>query len=232
MANKRYDQFTTATPTTSRISLHADAATGALNKCTIGDILNLSTATGNIATILQALGSPIKGITGDRTVPDNLAAANMASQTIFLAAVYLPACTVTGITFLMNTPGIYTANNYNGVGLYSYSAPTATLVASSTNDGNMWKQSGNNNYQKAFTSTAVITAGVYFAAYLYCSSAQTTAPQLYSYPVYNGTGMNAWFTTNNTRVFGSIASQTTLPSTINMSTSTVSINAGFVSAVY
>lgn len=82
MANKRYDQFTTLTPTPDRIILHADPATGELNKAPLSDVgsnsfqrinqivvpeSNVSTGGENMmyyelpANTLQTIGDTIKG---------------------------------------------------------------------------------------------------------------------------------------------------------------------------
>jgi hypothetical protein len=161
----------------------------------------------------QALGSAIKA----QTVGGNyLGSANAAltSQRCYFVAVYLPkSSTITGVKWNQITQGNYTADNYNGVGLYSYNAGTLTLVASSTNDGNIWKGSGNTLQSKAFSSTYVASAGIYFVAFLYSSSAQTAAPTISGIvaPFSPGGAFILDFT-NSAKLVGTISSQTALPS--------------------
>lgn len=88
--------------------------------------------------------------------------------------------TVTTVTFYQSTQGSYTADNENRIGLYSYNAATGdfTLVASTANDGNIWK-AATGFVNTAFTASANLTAGTpYFIGALYNSSAQTTAPSI------------------------------------------------------
>lgn len=131
----------------------------------------------------QLLGSSIKSVSLSCISLTNLTTSGaLTNQQIRFFAVYLPkAQTITGVKWMQLTAGNYTANNYNGLGLYSYSGGTLTLVASSTNDGNIWKVSSTNTFQsKAFSSTYAAAAGVYYVGALYCSSAQTTAPGIYA----------------------------------------------------
>jgi len=99
---------------------------------------------------------------------------------VYYDAVYVEYdVTLTGIGFLQITQGSYTADNYNGVGLYSYNGSgTWTLVASSTDDGNIWKGAANTIQKKAFTTPYAATTGIYLVASMYNSSAQTTAPSI------------------------------------------------------
>lgn len=127
----------------------------------------------------KLLGSTIKA------EPLGLSAANIVNVTALvdnslnLIAVYLPlAATITGVQWFQGTTGNYTADNYNGVGLYTYNAGTLTLVASSTDDGNIWKGSSNGWKSKAFTTPYDALPGIYFIAALYNTSAQTTAPSV------------------------------------------------------
>lgn len=147
-----------------------------------------------------------------------LLTANIApgSGVLRLTAVWLPkAATITGVKWYQFTGGVYTANNYNGVGLYSYSGGTLTLVASSANDGTIWKASSFSWQNKAFNSTYAAAAGVYFIAVLYSSSSQTTAPALSA-----AASMSPVATldfTNSAKIQGFINTQTTLATPIAMS---------------
>ena len=135
------------------------------------------------------------------------------NQRLSFIAVYVPkSMTITGVKWVQNVTGVYTANNYNGVGLYTYSSGTYTLVASSTNDGNIWKPASLNTLiSKSFSSTYSANAGVYFIAALYCQSAQTTAPAVISTPSTYGTW--AMDFTNSAKIQGLLFSQPSFPST-------------------
>lgn len=166
----------------------------------------------------QALGSP--ALSSDLLFPFPISSAsgNLGNQQLHLIATYIPvACTVTGVKWFQVTQGNYTANNYNGVGLYSYSGGNLTLVASSTDDGNIWKAAAGLG-SKAFSSTYNASAGIYFVGLLYSRSAQTTAPAILKS---SSTGMwsaaNDMDFTNSAKLFGNISSQTSLPASPTMS---------------
>jgi len=134
--------------------------------------------------------------------------------------VWLPvAQTITGVKWKQVTQGNYTADNYNGVGLYTYSGGTLTLVASSTDDGNIWKAASGTISSKAFTTPYVATAGLYFVAHLYCSSAQVTAPV--TAMILSTTGVNTITDfTNSAKLNGFLPGQTALPALVAMSSIT------------
>ena len=165
---------------------------------------------------MQAMGSSIKCYNIGAPQPTQLASAiGLTSQRATFTAVYIPkSFTITGVRWFQVTNGSYTANNYNGVGLYSVSGGTLTLVASSTNDGNIWQQ-GTNWQSKAFSSTYSASAGIYYICALYSSSAQTTAPSI----AYNGSGSGTYNATssfdftNSQKTNGHLSSQTSLPAT-------------------
>lgn len=130
----------------------------------------------DIQAAYNALGSGIKGFNVANPINAVTSQFSITSGNNYLSAYYIPvASTITGVKWFQITTGVYTAGNYNGVGLYSYSAGTITLVASSTNDGNIWKSSGGWN-SKAFASSYSASAGVYFICFLFTSSATTTNP--------------------------------------------------------
>lgn len=135
----------------------------------------------------------------------------MTDGDLRVCAIYIPkTMTITGVKWYHATQGSYTADNYNGVGLYSYSGGNITLVASSTNDGNIWKATGNTWNSKAFSSTYNASPGIYFVAFIYNSSAQTTAPQIRAI----GLGLVALTTLdfkNSAKISAFLAGQTTLP---------------------
>jgi len=169
-------------------------ATGTVSTLTAGNATTLATARNingssfngsadistDIKTIAYGLmGSTIKAYNVDGDLAFGNSGSAMTSQRIYYIAVYLPvAATITGVKFIQTVQGNYTSNNYNGVGLFTYSAGTLTKVASSTDDGNIWKATASTMSSKAFSSTYAASAGLYFIALMYSSSAQVTAPSL------------------------------------------------------
>lgn len=189
-------------PTTKRLLVSADDLPSSG--------VNLYTALGS-SLKGQTFGMEINNVTGN--------VGNLADGTLNLTAIVIPeASTITGVMWIQNTQGNYTADNYNGVGLYSYSSGTLTLQASSTNDGNIWKATAISLATKAFTTPYVATAGVYFIGALYNNSAQTTAPAFagQSSNLFAGAVASLDFT-NSAKIRGTVSAQTSLPATQAMS---------------
>mgnify|MGYP006359671005 CR=1 FL=1 len=162
-------------------------------------------------SIMALLGGAIlaEPVTGD--VFKTASSANLTDGQVRWVAVYIPGTmTITGIKWIQQTQGNYTADNYNGVGLYSYSGGNLTLVASSTNDGNIWKATSFTWSSKAFSSTYAASPGLYFAALIYNSSAQTTAPALRVNQLSSDL-LNTVDFTNSAKFGASLTAQTTLP---------------------
>lgn len=162
-------------------------------------------------SIMALLGSTIlaEPITGD--VYKTSSSTNLTDGQVRWVAVYIPrSMTITGVKFMQQTQGSYTADNYNGVGLYSYSGGNLTLVASSTDDGNIWKATSFTWSSKAFSSTYAASAGLYFVALLYNSSAQTTAPALRANQLSSDL-LNTVDFTNTAKAGSSLTGQTGFP---------------------
>lgn len=168
---------------------------------------------------MAALGSTIKAISVgcEGVIGAFGSGAALTNQRVTFTAVYLPqAATITGVKFFQVAQGNYTANNYNGVGLYTYSGGTMTLVASSTNDGNIWKGTANTWQTKAFSATYSASAGIYFIGHLYCQSAQTTAPTVAMFTNVNN-NYSLFDFTNSAKLYGQVNTLTALPASQLMS---------------
>ena len=175
---------------------------------------------------MQAMGSNIKCYNVGIPNPANInTGSNLNSQQIRFSAVYIPkSATITGITWYQSVNGNYIAGaNYNGVGLYSVSGGTLTLVASSTSDTSCFKQ-GTGFITKAFSSTYAATGGtIMYAAILYNSSSQTTAPSLGCFTGITNINSSLNYTNNN-RNSALLSSQTALPSSQALSGTTLNSN--------
>lgn len=168
---------------------------------------------GNIKAM--PLWGGLSNITGGLTMVDN--------STRFLA-IYLPtATTITGVGWVQGVAGDYTADNYNGIGLYTYSGGTLTLVASTTNDGNIWKATANTYSTKAFSTIYQADAGLYYIGILWNASATVTAPT-----IGGGAGLGSITAaatasfTNSAKLIAILAGTNTLPTPQAMSGLTTS----------
>ena len=172
---------------------------------------------------MQAMGSSIKGYNLSCPIISQIINSTLlTSGNVLLNAIYLqkPA-TITGIKFFQVAQGNYTANNYNGVGLYSVSGGTLTLVASSTNDGTIWKGTANTWQSKAFTTPYSAPAGLYFTATIFASSSTAATPSIGIGPASsNTTALKAFDFANGLKITHFISGQSSLPSTITSSSTT------------
>jgi len=182
--------------------------------------------------IYAAYGSSVKAepiagnagnITGETT---------LTSQQIQYVTVYLPkASTITGVKWFQWTAGSYTASNYNGVALYSYSAGTLTLIDTSTASSNIWTASSFGWATQALKGTHYLQAGTYVIAMLYSESAQTTAPVIGAYSsAVSGNIMSLDFS-NSAKLNALLATQTTMAATKAMSALSTT-NVQFYVALY
>jgi len=172
----------------------------------------------------QALGSTILSQNVNGGLGDATGTYTMADNRVCFMATYLKkAGTITGIKWKQATQGSYTADGYNGVGLYTYSGGTLTLVASSTDDGNIWKATTGTISSKAFSSTYAASAGLHFIGVLYCNSSQSTAPVIGAILGATGTNIVNDFT-NSAKLNGHVVGQTSLPASIAMSSITAFFN--------
>jgi hypothetical protein len=178
------------------------------------------------ASGLQALGSTIKGINLGTPVLYSLGAAAMLTNTAvrFVPYYLVNPATITGVKFYQANTANYVGNNYNGVGLYSYSGGTLTLVASSTNSASFWINTINTWVTKPFSSAYSAPAGVYYIGMMYSFSTQTTAPQTIAGSTIN-VGFATMDLTNSAKISAvSATGQTVLPSSIAMSSINSAVN--------
>lgn len=167
----------------------------------------------------QALGSNIKAapVYGIQML--------ISSATLFTGRAYWSAVfvkkpiTITGVAWYQNVQGSYTGNNYNGVGLYSYSAGTLTLIDTSTRDANIWTAASSTWSTKALAGgQRTLAPGIYYVAAFYNNSSVTTNPQIAT--VSNATTTQAYsmpLTTNSARISGWETSISIPPATKTMS---------------
>lgn len=169
----------------------------------------------DMAEALQAFGGLVKAIPLQCDM-DASTGKTLTDAELFVTAVYLPKdMTITGARFSLSTQGDYTADNNNRIGLYKVSGTTATLVASTTNNQDLWKSAAYAWTNHPFSSTYSAEKGAYYIAFLYNNSAQVTAPVMYAGET---TTLNnqSTFMGNSVRLKGTISSQTDLPASFNM----------------
>jgi hypothetical protein len=164
--------------------------------------------------IFSSRGSSIKAQT--MRIENVNGSLNMVSQQIFYSAIWLPkAATITGAAFAIQVQGSYTANNFNGIALYTYSGGTITQVAITANTGTLW-QGPTNTFQKiAFTGTYSANAGLYFIGLLYSQSAETTKPGIRAGSY--ATPLGSMDFSNSAKISSARSSQTSLPASETMS---------------
>ena len=120
----------------------------------------------SVSTIAYtAMGSTIKGNGVAVDKPHNMTAnGSLTAGTVFFIAYYLPkAETITGVKWFQGT---LAAGSSGSFGLYSVSAGTITLQASSSFDTTVFSTSQNTFKSKAFNSTYAAPAGLYYIGVL------------------------------------------------------------------
>lgn len=173
---------------------------------------------------IEAMGSVIKGQTVGVNF-DQMSGVSFSAVdgTIYWQALWLPSPeTLTGVKYWLGTQGNFTADNFNGFALYTYSGGTLTQVATSANDENYWKGTGGTYQTVPFTGTYSASAGLYFVAFLYNSSAQVTAPTFGIGQSVQSGGMQSGDLTNNAKLMSTSTGQTSLAASKAMSLLTVS----------
>jgi hypothetical protein len=184
----------------------------------------------NLTQAYQAFGSTIKGLNLSLPVPTTAnGSTTLVNGQIRLIAYYInQTTTITGVKWYQNIVGAYNQANYNGVGLYSVSGGTLTLVASSTNDSTIFKTGLSNIWtSKAFSSTYSAAPGIYYVALL---SGFATVPTLGSQNFANA-GLTTVDFTNSNKLTAVLNSQTSFPSSITMST-TANVNTSVALYLY
>lgn len=158
------------------------------------------------AIIAQSHGLTTSLITTSMTLGDN--------QAVFVMIDVLAARTISGVGWLQTTQGNYTADQTNQVGLFSLAAGTFTLIASSANNGNLWKSAGASFVTELFSATVDVTPGVYWAAFVFNYIAFVTAPQIGASTA-GLTIATLLDLTNNAKTFGATSGgSNALPATI------------------
>ena len=183
----------------------------------------------------QLLGSvAVAETVGQKLMYSNVATPLVDGQ-IKYTAICLPKYEqLDGVRVYVRTLGAYTGDNNNRVGLYSYNLATGllTLVASSANTAQLWTSAANAGQTIPFTEPYHAGPGIYYVAFIYNQSAQTTAPGLASGVALNNLAMagTAYNFSNSAKLYGT-STGTNLPATINMSAITASVIPNWV-AVY
>lgn len=176
----------------------------------------------------QALGSSIKGNVLGAYAMDRLTTSQLlVDGGIRFCAVYVPvAATVTGVKFFQVQQGAYTADNYNGVALYSKDGDTLRQIALSKNTPNLWKASANSWVSQAFDSTCTcsLTAGIYYVGANYNVSGSTTNPTISCTAAVSNSGLMTFDFTNSGKITGTLTGQSSLPAKLASSTIVSSTN--------
>ena len=147
-----------------------------------------------------------------------------SGQAYFVMVPVLAAKTISGIGFMMRTQGIYTASNENRLGLYSFAAGTLTLIASSADNPNLWKDVTGTFHKENFSAHVDVLPGNYWIGALYNFSAQTNAPAIVAGPAVQIPDLSSLDFPNSALTYGSKGSTLTLPSSQAMSGVTANSN--------
>lgn len=227
--------------TTSSNALTASSIIGATSteiEYLSGSTSNLQTQLNgrltNDATVLgyNGLGSAIKGYPLGINLTAVGASTQFTNQRLWLIPIYVPAdSSITGVRWLQIAAGGYTANNYNGVGLYSVSGGTINIAVSSSNNGNIWKTFGANTWgSQSFDAPYSAAKGSYFIGALLNSTATPSpVPSVGNVAIAAATVQSFDFTGG--RLYNILATQLTMPTSVALSTTT-GVTTGWYFALY
>jgi hypothetical protein len=141
----------------------------------------------------------------------------MVSGTLYYELCYnSDTITISTLTYGLTTNGSFTGANYNGMGIYSVSGTTFTLLRSTTNNEATWKIGTAVSAVINLTSPITLPPGKYVIMALYNQSAQTTAPIMYG--LAGGYQLNIVSRLPNSTYFNAYsaaATYTALPATID-----------------
>jgi hypothetical protein len=132
--------------------------------------------------VLNDMGAGIKG----QTIYAGYATTFLGLNDRYItgSVCYIPEnAEINQIQFYTYTKGVFTADQNNKLGLYSFSSGTFTKVAETANDEYLFKNTSQRWRGGNLTASYNATAGVYAVVALYNNSAQTTQPSLGSLPV-------------------------------------------------
>jgi len=178
-----------------------------------------ATNTTNFQSIVNALGGGVISQTFDIQITGAGVYNTLYDRQIDFVSIYVSsATTLTGVKWVQQQQGNYTGDQYNGWGLFSYSGGTMTLVASTTNNSEIWKGAAASSQSVAFSTPYSATEGVYYLAALYNQSAQTTAPQILAKT--SSASNTAPILTNSAKFAGYTLSNNSLPASLAISTLT------------
>jgi len=165
---------------------------------------------------LQNYGSTVKALPFGVTLSDLFA----STTTLLDGVIYdnyiqvKDTVTITGVGWVQQTTGAYTADGYNGWAIYSTTGGVDTKIVETANDGNIWK-AATSVATKAFPTPQVLLPGNYKILALYNTSAQTTAPIIYAHTAVSGNIIH--LLPNSQKMSGTLTGQTTMPSTVTNS---------------
>jgi hypothetical protein len=181
-------------------------------------------------TAYQALGSSVLSTSlSVRWISSITTSYTLVNSTLILTAVYVSEpLTITGAMWYQVVQGSYlnTSNNYNGIGLYSYSSGTCTLLTSTTSSTSIWQASANSWNKQAFSSSTFILSGVYFIGGLWnTSSGSPTAPTIGASTANTNAATQSFNFTNSAKIVSiSSTTYTSIPTSFSMSSTTGIVN--------
>lgn len=180
----------------------------------------------SIVSELNQMGCAFKSVTfGWTCLTSSATGITMVDGTVYFVLLdrITSSQTITGINAVNSTAGSYTADNTNGAALYLWNAGALTLVAqSATNLEAQYKTTATAKLTFPLSSPYSASIGVYYAAFLYNSSAQTTAPVLHGSASF--AGAQQVFLPSTLRICGSLAGQATFPASTTVGALTNAAN--------
>lgn len=171
----------------------------------------------NYSRALRALGAKFAGKTIGLIGAGATTFALTDNSAVYMAVLVERTQLIDTVRMVSRTAGNYTADQFNGIALFTQSAGTYTQVSISANLPNIWKATDYSAFEVVLSPAYQATAGqILYVGLFYNSSAQTTAPVLFSGVDNSATFASTvgWGFSNSNRLYGAKTLSDTAPSTI------------------
>ena len=174
-----------ALPAYNSLSAFTGSSVAKLAVDSSGNVLTVANGFDSKLDLYAGLGSTTKAESPFYSTTTVNGTASTTNFQFNIQAIPIPStATITGVKWYQGTNGVYTSTAGTSVALYTYSAGTITLVASSSNQSIFSSSYGSATTWRtaSFTSTYTATPGIYYIGFCWNPSATTTAPTLGTSP--------------------------------------------------
>lgn len=167
---------------------------------------------------LRILGSTVKGQSLGVEVTDVTLNSPLTDSRMHIIPIEIyEAGTISSLTYWQGAQGVFTSESNNQVGIYSASGGILTKLGESADNTNLWKAGANSFHTESFSSSISVEKGLYYAALLYNTSSQTTAPTIGAAPNAVHVDFSAFGLPNSGKLYALKPTVSSLPASVPFS---------------